>query len=76
MSGDNVVMPQGAALTKLNGLLLLNETSAFIWRNMEGDFEIEKIVEKVCEEYSVDENIAKNDVENFIERLKTIGCVK
>lgn len=76
LSGDNVVMPQGSALMKLNGLLILNETSAFIWKNMDGEFEINDLVTKVCEEYKVDENKAKKDVEEFIERLKTVGCVE
>ena len=49
----------------------LNETSAWIWEQLQGiDFTIETIVELVQERYDVDQETAMNDVRTMIDVFK------
>lgn len=73
---DNVVIPQGAAFLKLNGMILLNETGAFCWKKIAEGMDEEAIIKAVTEEYDVSREAAEKDFNAFCEHLRTIGCIE
>ena len=71
LAGENVVFLQGKADVETSKLLTFNETSAWLWNNLQGkEFEIEDVAKLLLSEYEVDETTAKNDAEEWINTLK------
>ncbi len=50
-------------------ILVLNDVGTFIWRCLETPCALEELVQKVQEEYDVDEDTARRDVEEFLKML-------
>ena len=56
-------------------LILLNETSAFLWGKMENTFTIDELVNSICEVYNVSRENAYQSVNDFISFLVENGCI-
>lgn len=66
-----VVVPLGERVVEFSGIMSLSESGALIWRHMEqNDVEEEALVSLLLTEYEIDEKIAKQDVHEFIEKIK------
>ena len=65
-----VVVPVGKATVDFNGMMDLTETGAFLWEKLENDTTKEELLKAMLDEYEVTEDIAKNDIDNFITKLK------
>ena len=69
--GENVVIPCGIENVDFDCIVHLNETGAFLWKEAEkGEFCVESLVQAMLEEYDVAEDVAKSDVQAFVEKLK------
>ena len=67
---DNyVVVPVGKASLEFKGLINLNSVGAFIWKCLENDTTILEVINKVINEYGIDEELATRDVNTFINKL-------
>ncbi len=53
-----------------DGMINLTETGAFLWRLLEKDVTEDYLVEELLTNYNVDEQTAKLDVKEFINKLK------
>lgn len=74
---DNyIVVALGKASKEFNGMMNLNETGAFIWNLLNGDNTVDDIVGKMTKEYDVSEEIAREDLEGFIDKLIQGGMVE
>ena len=71
VAGNYIVMPVGDAAQRLNGMIKLNETSAFLFRTLEGGADEEALVAALLAEYDVDEATARRDVGSFLSTLRT-----
>ena len=51
--GENVIVGEGLGAINFGKLLALNETAAWLWKQAValGDFNVETLAEKLCEEY-------------------------
>jgi len=65
----NIVVSVGDN-AEFKGMITLNETGAFFWELLEKGTTIEKMLEKVVEEYDVSSEKASKDINNFIEKLQ------
>jgi hypothetical protein len=55
---------------------MLNETSEMIWKMFEGkDFMENEIVAFLIETFGIDEQTAKSDTKEWIEKLKKAGLI-
>ncbi len=68
-AGSFVIMNLGQELN-LGKMFTLNETGAFIWKAIAEGLTEKEIAEKLSEEYNVDTETAKKDVESFICKMK------
>lgn len=67
---DNyVVVPTGKASINFNGMITLNETGAFLWKQLINVTTIETLVESLVREYEVNKITAHQDVLRFINLL-------
>lgn len=71
-----VVLPLGAATVDFNGMLTLNETGALLWQTLEKGGDREALADALTAEYDVQRETALSDADEFIEKLKSIGCVE
>ena len=70
VAGNNVVVPIGQATLDFNGMMSLNETGAFLFEKMIEGTTKEQLIEQLMSQYEIDADTAKNDVEEFIEKVK------
>lgn len=75
VAGSNIVVPTGSACVDFNGMITLNDTGAFIWRCMEEDTTVEKIVAEIRKEYDISAEDAEKAVNVYVEQLKEAGCL-
>lgn len=75
VAGSNVVIPTGKRTLDLNGMITLNDTGAFIWKQLEQDRDEAQIVAAILETYDVDEARAQVCVQTFIQKLREVGCL-
>ena len=69
VAGDTVVLPSGDL--EINAMITLNESAAFLWKNMQEETSVENLVKAVVENYpEVDQESATKAVEGFIAQLK------
>lgn len=75
VAGLNVVVATGEAAQNMNAMINLNESGAFLWKQLENDITREELIQKLTEEYDVDCEKAGASVDKFISKLKEIGCL-
>ena len=65
-----VAVAVGETSKRFHGMIRLNETGAFLWRQMtERDMTEEELVDALVAEYEVDRETAAADVHKIIEKL-------
>ena len=76
--GERVIVGEGLGAINFGKLLALNETAAWLWQQAQamGDFTIEALAEKLCEEYDVTPDVAKADVEQMVAEWQKVGVVE
>lgn len=76
IAGSNIVVPVGAASVDFNGMITLNDSGAFLWRELEKGSDIDGLTAALLREYEVDEPTARKCSEEFIEKLKEADCLE
>ena len=51
-------------------MITLNDSGSFFWDSMVNDTTEEEVIKKVLEEYDIDEETARRDIEKFIKMLE------
>lgn len=70
IAGDYVVVATGAAVVDLANSFTINESGAVLWKALETETDIEKLVSALKAEYDVSYEQAKEDVLSFIAFLE------
>ena len=68
--GEFILVPIGESVSNFNGLITMNEIGKFIWENIESSKNEDEILDKILNEYEVDEKTAKTDLDEFLDKLK------
>ena len=76
IAGECVLVPTGATTQEFNGLITMTDTARFIWENLEKVDSLEELVQKLLEEYEIDEETAKNDAVAFISELLKVSFIE
>jgi len=76
VSGSFVVVPVGVASKGFKGLITLNQTGAFLWKELLNGKTLDELKAALLNEYDVNEEIATKDCENFIKKLVDGGLVE
>ena len=76
--GENVIVGEGLGAVNFGKLLALNETAAWLWKQAQelGDFDVEKLAERLCEEYDVTAEQAQNDIAAIVAEWQNVGVVE
>lgn len=76
--GENVVMGEGLKAIDFRKMLALNKSAAWLWKEVQaqGDFTVESLTARLCEEYDVTAEKARSSVNAFIEELDKEGVIE
>ena len=75
IAGESILVATGSATQDFNGMITLNEVATFILENIDECETEQVLVEKVLEEFEIDEETAKNDVREFLDQAIKFGIV-
>lgn len=72
---SNVVITVGEASKKLNGMITLNPTCAFIWKVLQNGATREELIDAMIKEYDVSAEEVSSDVDEVINKFKSLGVI-
>lgn len=70
VAGNHVVVPVGRSVADFNGMITLNETGAFLWKQLSEEVEREELIARLTAEYDVTPAQAADDVDAFLQKLR------
>ena len=70
-----IVMPTGDNIAKFDGAVVLNEVSAFVFKQLEHAVTRDDLLQAVLAEFDVDEATAKKDLDALLEQFVTMGLL-
>lgn len=76
IAGDYLIIPTGRTALSFNGLITVNEVGSFLWGLLQQDVTVEDLVRGVLNEYEVDEETAREDIEEFLDTLTKGGILE
>lgn len=76
LGGQNVVVTIGSASKIFPGMIHLNDTSCFLWKQLQEEKSKEDLIQALAAEYGIDEETAANGVEKFLSSFKDVDCIE
>lgn len=71
IAGENVVMPVGEAVGKINGMIKLNPSAKVIWESLETNKDFDGILEEMKNNFNgVDDATLRDDINYFLNKLR------
>jgi hypothetical protein len=76
--GEHVIVGEGLGAVNFGKLLALNETAAWLWKQAQemGEFTVESLATRLCEEYEVTPDDAQKDVADILANWREVGVVE
>ena len=75
IAGENILVATGEAAQIFNGMITLNEVASFIWKNIDECKTVDKLIASILDEFDIDEETARRDIESFTAELIRMGMV-
>lgn len=76
VAGSTLLVPTGARVVDLNGIITLNATAKCVWQLLDGSHGVEDLVQAVVARFRVEREQARRDVEAFVEQIKALGLLE
>ena len=75
--GQATVIGEGVDQVNFNKLITLNNTAAYLWREVEGkDFDASVLAQLLVKEYGIDDELAQKDSTAILDQWIEVGLVK
>ena len=76
--GENVITGEGLKAIDFRKILALNESAAWLWKEAkaQGDFTVESLTARLCEEYDVTAEEARACVTELFDKLDKEGVIE
>ena len=76
--GENVIVGEGLGAINFGKMLALNETAAWLWQQAVamGDFTVDALAQKLCDEYEVSLDEAQADVKSIVDEWTAVGVIE
>lgn len=69
IAGDYIIIPTGKTVLEFNGLITVNEVGVSLWNMLQEEVTFEELVQGILEEYDVEESVAREDIQEFLDKL-------
>ncbi len=76
VGGENLLVPLGAQVVKMNGLLVLNATARCVWDLLAEDRSLDELAAAVAAQFDVDNARARTDVQTFLDEISRLGLLQ
>lgn len=76
IADEYIIVPIGEAVINFNGMVTVNEVGKFIWQQLYEDLAQDELLQRIIQEYDIDEQTAAEDMEEFLEKLKQGGLLQ
>ncbi len=77
MCGERIVTATGMEHINFNKLISLNDSAAYLWKELEGkEFTVEEMAKLLMERYEISEETALRDSESLCEKWRSIGITE
>ena len=73
---ESVIVPVRSHVADLDAVITLNPVGARIWELLDGQRDLEAIASTICEEFEVEFETARADVDEFIHGLEETKLVE
>ena len=75
--GQSVIVGEGLEAQNFGKMIPLNESAAMLWKQAMalGDFNVEQLATRLCEEYEVTIDEARQDVAKILSEWQNIGII-
>lgn len=75
IAGDYIIIPTGKTVLKFNGLITVNEVGVSLWKMLQEEVTVDDLVRGILSEYDVDETVAREDIQEFLDKLNEGGIL-
>ena len=72
---EHIVMPTGDNIAKFDGAVVLNEVSAFVFKQLQNAVSREDLLEAMLAEYDVARETAEKDLDALLESFAQMGLL-
>ena len=69
IAGDYIIIPTGKTILEFNGLITVNDVGVFLWNKLQEEITFEELLQSVLDEYDVEEDVAREDIQEFLDQL-------
>lgn len=76
IAGEAMLIPVGETAGRVNGMVTLNETAAFIWKELAAGKDETGVLKAMLESFEVEEATARADLSETLEALKRNGLIE
>lgn len=76
VAGRDIVVAVGAALVDFDGLISLNETGSFLWKELEKGVDYDTLLSRLLQEYDTDEATARAGIDSFLDNARKAGLIE
>ena len=76
VGGENLLVPLGAQVMNLNGLITLNDTAAYAWELLAEERSLDELAVALVERFDVDLERARVDVQTFVDEITRLGLLQ
>lgn len=75
--GEYAVVGEGLDQVNYNKIISLNGTAAYLWKKIENiDFDEDMVADFILEKYDIDEETAKRDARDFVNKIVDNGLTQ
>ena len=75
IAGDYIIIPTGKTVLEFNGLITVNEVGVTLWNMLQEEVTVDQLVQGVLAEYDVEEDVAREDIQEFLDTLAKGGIL-
>ena len=76
IAGDYIIIPTGKTVLEFNGLITVNDVGVDIWNMLQEEVTMDDLVQGILKEYEVEEEVAREDIQEFLVTLEKSGILK
>ena len=73
---EYMVMPTGDNIAKFDGTIVLNEVSAFVFKQLENAVSRDDLLTAMLAEFDVDEQTAAKDLDKLLDRFRDLNLLE
>ena len=75
IAGEYIIIPTGKTVLEFNGLITVNEVGVSLWNMLQNEVTFDELVQGILDEYEVEENVVREDIQEFLDVLIDRGVI-